>query len=129
MANQPATNTFCWNELATTDAGVCTKFYTQLFGWTTELVPIGGGANYTVFKQGDTKTGGMLQMDANWGTIRPHWMPYILVDDVDQYAKRVSELGGKVCVPPTTMQVGRFAVVEDPTGGYFSIIKFNQPPA
>jgi predicted enzyme related to lactoylglutathione lyase len=129
MADQPAVNTFCWNELATTDAAKCTSFYTQLFGWTTETLPMGQGATYTMFKHGGKNVGGMLQMDANWGTIKPHWMPYILVEDVDACAKRLTELGGKVCVPPTDMMVGRFAVVEDPTGGYFSIIKFTRPPA
>jgi predicted enzyme related to lactoylglutathione lyase len=129
MADQPAVNTFCWNELATTDANACAQFYTALFGWTTESLPIGPGTTYTRFRQGDKMIGGMLQMDANWGSIRPHWMPYIVVDDVDRCARQVAELGGKVCVPPNDMSVGRFAVVEDPTGGYFSIIKFKQPPA
>ena len=27
---------FCWNELATTDAEACKKFYSELFGWTTK---------------------------------------------------------------------------------------------
>jgi predicted enzyme related to lactoylglutathione lyase len=34
----------------------------------------------------------------------------------------VTELGGKVCVPPTDIPVGRFAVVNDPEGATFSII-------
>jgi len=45
------------------------------------------------------------------------------VDDCDAYAKKITDNGGKVCVPPTDIAVGRFAVVEDPNGGFFSIIK------
>jgi predicted enzyme related to lactoylglutathione lyase len=123
MAEKPTDNTFCWNELATRDAAGCEKFYTALFGWTTEHVPIPGG-HYTMFKLGDRQVGGMLQMTAEWpGEIRPHWMPYIAVADVDACAARITELGGKVCVPPTDISVGRFAVVSDPSGGTFSIIK------
>jgi predicted enzyme related to lactoylglutathione lyase len=50
-------------------------------------------------------------------------MPYISVDDCDAYAKKITENGGKVCVPPTDISVGRFAVVEDSQGTFFSIIK------
>jgi hypothetical protein len=37
---------------------------------------------------------------------------------------RAAELGGKVCVPPTDIpNVGRFAVINDPQGAVFSIIR------
>jgi predicted enzyme related to lactoylglutathione lyase len=49
-------------------------------------------------------------------------MSYVAVADVDACARRVTELGGKVCVPPTDISVGRFAVVNDPGGATFSII-------
>jgi predicted enzyme related to lactoylglutathione lyase len=53
----------------------------------------------------------------------PHWMTYIAVDDVDQSAAKVWELGGKVCVPPTDIpNTGRFCVVNDPSGATFSLI-------
>jgi len=115
------TNTFCWNELNTRDAKACAKFYTTVFGWTTTEQPFGHGT-YTIFKNGDQQVAGMLQMTAEWGDIKPHWMPYIAVDDCDAYAKKIIEAGGQVCVPPTDISVGRFAVVGDPSGGYFSII-------
>jgi predicted enzyme related to lactoylglutathione lyase len=66
----------------------------------------------------------MLQMTAEWGDVPPHWMVYISVEDCDAAAKKVAELGGQVCVPPTDLpEVGRFAVINDPTGATFSIIK------
>jgi predicted enzyme related to lactoylglutathione lyase len=67
----------------------------------------------------------MMAMGPEWGEIKPHWMPYISVPDVDVAAGRITELGGKVCVPPTDIpNVGRFAVFADPTGAHCSIIKF-----
>jgi predicted enzyme related to lactoylglutathione lyase len=115
-------NRFCLNELATTDAATCAKFYAQLFGWTTETVPVGPMA-YTRFLGDGESVAGMLQMTAEWAGVRPHWMPYVAVADADECARRVWELGGKVCVPPTDIPTGRFAVVEDPTGAVFSVIK------
>jgi uncharacterized protein len=118
----PEINTFCWNELNAKDAAACKKFYGAVFGWTAEDMPV-GPMTYTIFKKDGQQVAGMLQMTAEWGDIRPHWMPYISVDDCDAAAKRITEHGGKVCVPPTDISVGRFAVVEDTNGGFFSIIR------
>jgi predicted enzyme related to lactoylglutathione lyase len=119
---EPMTNRFCWNELVTSDAAGCEKFYSQLFGWGTKKVPFGHGI-YTVFQADGKDVGGMLQMTAEWGNTPPHWMAYVAVEDVDACAKKVQELGGKVCVPPTDISVGRFAVLNDPSGAVFSVIK------
>ena len=36
---------------------------------------------------------------------------------------RIAELGGKVLMPPMDIEPGRFAVLNDPTGAVFSILK------
>jgi len=73
---------------------------------------------------GEHPVAGMMQMTEEWGDAPPHWMTYITVADCDASAKTVEELGGQVCVPPTDIpEVGRFAVINDPTGATFSIIK------
>lgn len=119
----PVAGSFCWNELATSDSEACRKFYTELLGWTPHAMDV-GGVNYTVFKSGDKQIGGMMQMDAAWGAMPSHWMSYISVDDVDGLVARVESLGGKTCVPPSDIPtVGRFAVINDPSGATFSILK------
>lgn len=53
--------------------------------------------------------------------IPSHWIAYIGCDDTDATCAKATELGGKVCVPPTDIPgIGRFAVVEDPNGAIFS---------
>jgi predicted enzyme related to lactoylglutathione lyase len=42
----PAAGTFCWNELMLFDETAAATFYTQLFGWTTEVMGMGGGRIY-----------------------------------------------------------------------------------
>jgi predicted enzyme related to lactoylglutathione lyase len=62
-------------------------------------------------------------MGPEFGGAPTHWMAYVAVDDVDAAAHRVVELGGSVCVPPTDIPtVGRFCVINDPTGGTLSLI-------
>jgi predicted enzyme related to lactoylglutathione lyase len=53
-------------------------------------------------------------------------MVYIMVDACDAVADKAVQLGGTLCVPPTDIpKVGRFAVLGDPQGAYFSIIQLS----
>ncbi len=123
----PKHGEFCWNDLATTNLEVCKKFYGKLLGWQFKESDAAGMA-YSEFSVDNQKyVGGMWQTDqcpeGATNETPPHWMTYIAVDDVDQSAARVAELGGSVCVPPTDIpNTGRFAVINDPTGATFSLI-------
>jgi predicted enzyme related to lactoylglutathione lyase len=121
----PTPGTFCWNELMTSDAEASKKFLTTLFGWTTETMELGPDTTYTMFKKGEQYVAGMMPMvGEQWKGVPPHWMGYVAVEDVDAMAKRVTDLGGTVCVPPTDVpNVGRFAVINDPSGATFSLWK------
>lgn len=114
----------CWVELNTRDAAAAGAFYKGLFGWHLETMEI-GGMPYTVFVRDDQAAmSGMLQMDAAWGEAPTHWMTYFQVDDCDAAAHRAAALGGQVCVPPTDAAgIGRFAVLGDPQGAFFSVIR------
>ena len=119
LDNRP--HTVCWNELATRDAAAAGDFYCALFGWTAQRMEM-EGTPYTMFMNGEARAAGMLQMTEEWGDIPSHWMMYVAVEDCDATAARVTELGGQVCVPATDIPAGRFAVINDPRGGTFSII-------
>jgi predicted enzyme related to lactoylglutathione lyase len=119
----PANGTFCWTELATTDLEAAKKFYTQLLGWTLKQGDA-GGMIYNEIVAGGREQGGMYQAGPETGGGPSHWMAYVAVDDVDAKAKQVEELGGKVKVPPTDIpNVGRFCVINDPTGATLALIK------
>jgi len=119
----PAEGAFCWNELATTNLDEAKKFYTELLGWTLkEGQP--GGMIYNEITAGGRPSGGMYQLTPEMAGAPSHWMAYVAVDDVDAKAKRVEELGGKVSMPPTDIpNVGRFCVINDPTGASIALIK------
>ncbi len=124
---QPAQNgTFCWNELASKDVETAKKFYAELLGWTLKDSNGESGMTYTEIRAGEKSIGGMYQPGPECGDgaeMPSHWMSYVAVDDVDKLAERVTELGGSVCVPPTDIpNVGRFSVINDPTGAVISLI-------
>jgi uncharacterized protein len=109
--------TFSWVELSTTDTGAAKTFYSSLFGWETEDSPVGGGV-YTMCKKGDAYVAAIqtLQDEMRAQGHPPFWMSYVSVDSVDKTAAKAEEIGGKVLAPPfDVMDVGRMAIVQDPT--------------
>jgi predicted enzyme related to lactoylglutathione lyase len=122
IANEP--NTYCWSELACRDIDAAKAFYGEVFGWQGDTKEF-GTTTYTEWKLGGRSIAGMVQMDEQWPPdVPPHWMVYFGVVDCDASAANAAELGGLVSVPPTDIPIGRFAVLGDPQGAFFSIIKF-----
>ena len=117
--------TFCWNELSTNDLDAAKKFYTELLGWQLKESDVTGEMKYTeIVASNGQHIGGMYQGGPECGAeAPPHWMAYVAVDDVDARAARVEALGGKVCVAPMDIpNVGRFCVINDPSGAAISLI-------
>lgn len=57
--------------------------------------------------------GGMIVMDDKWPSEVPsHWMVYFNVENVEQSAAKVIELGGSVIIPPFPAGPGICAVVQ-----------------
>ncbi|MGH9246462.1 MAG: VOC family protein [Acidimicrobiales bacterium] len=127
VVNEPSSLT--WNELTIRDPEAGKAFYTEVFGWTAEASAMGGGVEYTVLNLGDRSIGGLLPMGEQFPAEVPtYWNVYFAVADCDESAKKVEELGGKVTVPPTTMEgVGRMAVVSGPAGEAFTLMKNEGP--
>jgi hypothetical protein len=115
---------FVWHEVNTRQPEAAVRFYTELFGWGTSQMDM-GGYQYTMFSKNGKPVGGVMPMiGPEWPPeVRPHWMVYVGVDDVDAACQRAVMLGGQVCVPPTDIPVGRFAVLNDPTGATISVYK------
>jgi uncharacterized protein len=114
---------FTWNELNTRDLPAATSFYSQVFNWTPNEMDM-GGMTYTEWKLGDEPVAGMLAMpDMVPAEVPAHWLVYFAVDDADGSVAKATELGATTLVPPTDIPPGRFAVLADPDGAAFAIIK------
>lgn len=100
------------------------KFYTGLLGWEAKDSGM-PGMKYTVFKSGDKEAGGMMTMPPDAPPELPsHWMAYIAVDDVDTLVEKTKKLGGNILHGPQDVPtVGRFCIIQDPTGGVVTLIK------
>jgi hypothetical protein len=124
MEDQFKHGQFNWCELITTDVDAAKKFYTKLFGWETEDMPM-PGMTYTVVKAGGKEVGGIMAIPDNAKEMEPMWCSYVTVDDVDKTAEAAQKLGGKLHMPPTDIpMVGRFCVIEDPQGAVINAITY-----
>ena len=113
-----------WSELITTDVSAAKSFYTDLFGWTFDDMPM-EEMTYSVVKANDEEIGGVMPMPPDGPEMPPNWGLYITVDDVDKVAEQASSMNGQVLVPPRDIpEVGRFCVIQDPQGACFSIISY-----
>ena len=116
--------TLTWEEVMTPDIPAATAFYTKIFGW--EAVPVDmPGMEYTELKLNGRGIGGAMKppmpgMPAMWGI-------YFAVDDCDKAAEIAQARGGTVMQPPMDIPPGRMAVIADPAGAVFNIIKMAQP--
>jgi uncharacterized protein len=122
--DQHPAGSFCWIELHTTDQTAAKSFYGSLFGWEAHDSPMGPDDFYTEFKlQGrEAAAGCTLRPDERSQGVPSHWMIYIAVDDADAVVAKAQQLGGKILAPAfDVMDIGRMAVVQDPTGAVFCV--------
>ncbi|HEX5238454.1 MAG TPA: VOC family protein [Sphingomicrobium sp.] len=121
---------FIWYELMTTDAEGAKAFYDAVVGWTIgEASPEFQG--YRMIGRSDGKfNGGVLPLtdEMQQHGARPMWLGYLNVDDVDATAASIEGAGGKTLMKHDIPNVGRIAMVADPQGVPFYIMK-PIPPA
>jgi uncharacterized protein len=126
----PATFTFAWDELMTTDPAAAGKFYASVFGWSPRPMDMGGGMTYTLLDRPGVKNpkgdpmsaGGMMKSPP--GVPYSFWLAYVQVDNTDALSDRAAKMGAQVTVPPTDIpNVGRFACWMDPQGASIAVIQ------
>ncbi|CDZ76272.1 27 kDa antigen Cfp30B [Legionella massiliensis] len=119
--DMPKVGEFCWNELATNDVNAAKDFYGNLLGWTFSEHKTDDSI-YTMIKHKDGEFGGMWQIpNEQKNQIPPHWMGYILVDDIESTLNNATKLGATVKMPVTQVgEMGRFIVIADPTGAHIA---------
>jgi len=112
--------TFSWVDLQTSDPEAAKVFYSGLFGWDYDDVPVGDGAVYSMAQlQGHSVAALGGRQDES---IPPHWNCYVTVADVDASAARAAELGATLLAEPfDVFDAGRMAVFQDPQGAVLSI--------
>jgi predicted enzyme related to lactoylglutathione lyase len=115
---------FVWHEQVSSDPAQARDFYTELFGWGTEVFKP-GELDYTTIASGGQNHGGFGR--AMEGAPPPHWLSHVHVESVDETIEKAKRAGGTVAAGPFDMpEVGRMAVVRDPQGAFVSVYQPEQ---
>lgn len=118
--NEPGALT--WNELNTRDLEKVVPFYEAVFGVTFESMPEMPSYKGMLVK-GRVVAGAQLMGDDFPAETPPHWLTYFAVDDADSTVDAAVRAGSTLLVPAFDMAAGRMAVVADPQGAVFAVIK------
>jgi predicted enzyme related to lactoylglutathione lyase len=122
-------NTFGWAELNSRGVDRAIPFYQKLFGWSTKTSDMGPDAPpYTEFQLGGESIAGGMEMNPMVPAEVPsYWLAYFTVDDIDKSFKKAIGAGAKEMMAPQDFPGGRFAILSDPQGAAFGLLRMRQP--
>ncbi|MDR0299397.1 MAG: VOC family protein [Streptococcaceae bacterium] len=112
-----------WVEVSANDTAAAIKFYTELFGWTSQS--IGDETfEYHILMNGEKTIGGLS------GKMNPGqpsaWLTYFETDDIEKTISDINANGGMTYMPATPMPGGLFTIASDPAGAPLGIVQSEQ---
>jgi predicted enzyme related to lactoylglutathione lyase len=114
--------TWVWNELHTTNPTQALAFYENVLGFTHRSMDMGPAGTYHIVSKGGVDRGGVTSHLPPGA--QPHWMPYVSVGDPDATIARAKRLGATIPMSPEDIPgVGRFGILQDPTGAVLAMLK------
>jgi uncharacterized protein len=124
-----AANSYGWAELSARGLDKVVPFYEKVFGWTTRTSDMGEGQPpYTEFLLDGRSVAGAMEMNPMVPAQVPsYWMVYFSVDDVDATYRKAIATGAKEMLPPGDFPGGRFAILSDPQGAAFGLLRMTAP--
>jgi uncharacterized protein len=122
--------TIGWVDLVSTDLDAASAFYTGLFGWETEDMPMPGTDGvYRFFRLGgrDAAAGGTMPPAMAAQGLPSHWNVWVATASADEVVDKARAAGGQVLLEPATMgPSGRMAMVADPGGAAVGVWQADQ---
>ena len=118
-------NTFGWAELSARGVEKAIPFYQKVFGWSPKTQSMGPDQPpYTEFQLGgESIAGGQEMQPMVPAQVPSYWLVYFAVSDVDKSFKAATQAGARELVSPMDFPGGRFAIVTDPQGASFGLLK------
>jgi predicted enzyme related to lactoylglutathione lyase len=113
---------FFWHEYLTPDSAQAVSFYSDTFGYLSEVTETRGGMAYHVLRRTKPAAGIVEIRDL---PVRPNWLPYVRVQDPVALASKARDLGGQVLLEPSReSRNSSLAIVADPAGAAIALQKY-----
>jgi uncharacterized protein len=115
-----------WVDLSTPDVEAAARFYGELLGWRIEAndSPVG---EYHIGEVGGREVGGMMA-SAPEQDVPPAWTVLFRVADVDTAVDAAEAAGGVVLEPAFDLPDSRIAILADPSGAVFGVVRHPDRP-
>ena len=114
-------NSFVHVELNTNDLAKAKTFYSNLFSWKLDDVPMDGGS-YTMIRVGEGTGGGMMKQMVPGAPSA--WLAFVQVEDIAAATQKARSLGATVMKDVTeVMGAGWLSIIADPTGALLGLWK------
>jgi len=114
-----------WFDLTVENAEEIKSFYSKVVGWKSVPVQMKGYDDYNMNKPADNQTvTGICHAKGGNSNLPSQWLIYITVENVDDSANNVIDLGGKIIAGPKDMAgYGCMCVIEDPAGAVCALFE------
>jgi predicted enzyme related to lactoylglutathione lyase len=112
---------FIWADLVTGDAEKAGDFYRDLFHWEIRKMD----DRYFMASHSGRELAGIAELpDGNEEGRHTRWVPYVSSNDPDGFSSYAANNGGEILLPPKDIEGrGRFALLGDPEGAVFGVMK------
>ena len=108
---------FHWNELLTNDVEAAKAFFADLMEWEYDKMTGPDGTYFVAIKQNHPVCAIAPMPSDLPSSMSPQWISYIEVDNIDDCVVRAKAAGASAVREPYDVpEVGRIALVRDPTG-------------
>jgi predicted enzyme related to lactoylglutathione lyase len=80
-------------------------------------------SNYKLLTRENKPRAGITQIP--WENVKPNWLSYIMVDDIQIAVTEAEKLGARIIVAPAPqLRNGTVAILADPSGAVFGLQKW-----
>ncbi len=115
---------FVWYDLITDDVEAVKRFYGELFGWEFEAVGPEDDPYIEVYHHGKPIAGIVYMEPVEQEHDVSQWVSWMSVADVDLAVGHAKQAGGEVHRSPRNLPPrGRYAIVSDPQGALFAVVR------
>lgn len=114
-----------WVDLTVDQAQDLRDFYSEVVGWESDPVDMGGYDDFNMLSPGGgaARAGICFRRGMN-ADLPPSWLVYITVADLEASIRRCEELGGSlVSGPKGEAETGRYCVIQDPAGAVAALFQ------
>lgn len=112
-----------WTDLTVPNATETRDFYKQVVKWNHEDVNMGGYNDFNMLAPDGKIVTGICNKKGINEDIPPVWMPYIVVENIDESIEACKKLGGKIITPKKKMNTSSYCIIQDPAGAFAALFQ------